>query len=312
MTSTAEPTVSLGQAFRLGFAQAVSLWPAAILVFGLRAVQTLAAFALPIALFRSTLSSSTASLWLWATGSLLVWLLVQVGAVIAIGGSLRQGAERMRGNAPGGLLSQAAVGAPRALSYLFWGSLLELIRFGWNLLAFTGAGLSYLQSLMGSDGRMLSSAALALCATLSLLTALLATIWFEVALVRAVIRNQGYLASLLEAATAMRVRLSTFVWLTLLTEGLAWALNGTLGALFAFTGQLAPAWQLTVAQQISVGVLSAFVATVFELTRLQSIGALTLDVLALAKLKGIAPIQAEPIPVAEVVVSALPVAEPPA
>ena len=310
MTSSAEPTVSLGQAFRLGFAQAVSLWPAAILIFGLRAVQTLAAFALPMALFRSTLSSSRTWFWLWATGSLLVWLLVQVGVVIAIGGSLRQGAERMRGNASGGLLSQAAVAAPRAMSYLFWGSLLELIRQGWGLLAFTGAGLSYLQSLVGGDGRIISSAALALCMTLSLLTALLATIWFEVALVRAVIRNQGYLASLLEAATAMRVRLSTFVWLTLLTEGLAWALNGTLGALLAFRGRSAPSWQLMVAQQISVGVLSAFVATVFELTRLQGIGALTLDVLAFPKLKGIAPIQAEPIPVAEVVVPALPVPDP--
>ena len=312
MTSTAEPTISLGQAFRIGFAQAVSLWPAAILVFGLRTMQTLAAFALPMALLRSTLGSLRASLWLWATGSLLVWLLVQVGASIAIGGSLRQGAERMRGNAPGSLLSQAAVAAPRALSYLFWGSLLELIRFGWSLLAFTGAGLSYLQSLIGGSGRMVSSAALALCVTLSLLTALLAAIWFEVAFVRAVIRNHGYLASLLEATTAMRVRLSTFVWLMLLTGGLAWALNGTLSALFAFTGQLASAWQLTVAQQISVGVLSAFVATVFELTRLQGIGALTLDVLALSKLKGIAPIRAEPIPVAEVVVPALPAAEPPA
>jgi|GEM_PF-4831713 len=311
MTSAAEPTVSVGRAFRLGFAQAVSLWPAAILVFGLRAVQTLAAFALPVALFRSTLTSLRAGLWLWATGSVLVWLLVQVASVIAIGGSLRQGAERMRANAPGSLLSQAAVAAPRGLSYLFWSSLLELIRFAWNLLAFTGAGLSYLRSLIG-DGRMISSAALALCVTLSLLTALLATIWFEVAFVRAVIRNQGYLPSLLEAATAMRVRLSAFVWLMLLTGGLAWALNGTLSALFGFTGRVAPAWQLTVAQQISVGVLSAFVATVFELTRLQGIGALTLDVLALAKFKRIAPIEAEPIPVAEVVVPALPAAEPPA
>src|SRR5262249_61925117 len=130
MTSAAEPTVSVGRAFRLGFARVVRLWPAAVLVFGLRAVQTLAAFALPVALFRSTLTSLRAGLWLWATGSVLVWLLVQVASVIAIGGSLRQGAERMRANAPGSLLSPAAGAPPRGPGDLVLGAVLGRSRVG--------------------------------------------------------------------------------------------------------------------------------------------------------------------------------------
>jgi hypothetical protein len=52
-------------------------------------------------------------------------------------------------------------------------------------------------------------------------------------------------------------------------------------------------------------VLSAFVVTLFELTRLHAFGALTLDVLAVAQIEPL------PVPMAEVVVTALPVGEPP-
>jgi hypothetical protein len=203
-------------------------------------------------------------------------------------------------------LSHAAAAAPRSLSYLFWSSLVQLIRLAWSVLAFTAAGLAYVRSLLSGIGGPASAAAIALALTLALPVALLGLIWIEVALVRSVIRDQGYLASLLESVTAMRARLGTLVWLTLLSGGMAWIATSSISGIFSLSGAaLSSAWQLTLAQWLSVSVLSAFVVSVFELTRLHAFGALTLDLLA------VAPVEPLAVPMAEVVVTALPVGEPP-
>src|SRR5258708_23636256 len=164
--------------------------------------------------------------------SIRVWIFTQVSAAIFIGGSLRQGAERMRGLPVGGLLSHAAAAAPRSLSYLFWSSVVQVLRFGWSVLAFTAAGLAYLRSLVTGIGGPASAAAIALALTIALPGALLGLIWIDGALVRSVIRDQGYLASLLEAVTAMRTRLGTLVWLPLLSGGIAWVATGSISGFF--------------------------------------------------------------------------------
>jgi len=306
VTAASELKLTAGRAFRLGFQQAVSLWPATVMVFAVRSVQSLADFAVAIAVLPSLLTHPDAPLGAGIGTSITVWIFTQVSAAIFIGGSLRQGAERMRGLPVGGLLSHAAAAAPRSLSYLFWSSVVQVLRFGWSVLAFTAAGLAYLRSLVTGIGGPASAAAIALALTIALPVALLGLIWIEVALVRSVIRDQGYLGSLLEAVTAMRTRLGTLVWLTLLSGGIAWVATSSISGIFSLTGAaLSSAWQLTLAQRVSVSVLSAFVVSLFELTRLHAFGALTLDVLA------VAPIEPLPVPMAEVVVTALPVGEPP-
>jgi hypothetical protein len=300
-----EPKLGSGLALRLGFQQAVSLWPATVMVFAARAAQSVAEVAIGTAVF-SFLGNSEALLGIGIGAGVTVWIFTQVCAVFFVGGSLRQGADRMRGLRVGSLLSQAATAAPRSFSYLFFGSLVQMLRIGWSVLAFTAAGLSYLRSLFAGIGGVASAGAMALALTIALPLALMALIWIEVALVRSVIRDQGYLVSLLEAVTAMRARLGTLVWLTLLTAGMAWVLTSSISAIFGLTGAgFSSSWQLTLAQGISVSVLSAFVVSLFELTRLQAFGGLTLDILA------VAPVEALPVPMAEVVITALPVAEPP-
>lgn len=301
------PELSTAGALRLGLAQAVSLWPATLSLFLCRAADVLAGAGLGLLPLRA-LEGSWVALAAGAAGLFAAWCGVQLLRALILGGGLRQAARRLGAQPVPGLLDGMATASPRALRYLLFGSLIELLALAYRWLLLAAAGWLYVEALGQLRFGAAASAALALALTLALVLGGLARLWVEVALVRSVGRDVGYLASLYEAVAALRARPWPHVGALVITALLAWCADLTLSAAVApLASPLSGSLSLALAGHVAAGVLVAFAAALLDFTRLDAFLALDLDSRG-ALPAAPAPRPEPPIVLAEPIVSALPVA----
>lgn len=271
--------ISTGSSLRLGFSEAVSLWPAALLVFLTLAAEVVGG-----------LVASFAALF-WLVGEAHVGQAALGGAITASlgarilrtvveGGALLQAKERLRRRAAAPLWRAMLGGASRALRYLLWLAPLEALAAGWRWLAIIATVWAYGSALASGEHGALASAALALLLALSLPLALAWSSWRRLGFVRTVGRDEGALASLHDAAGALWRRPWPFVVVVLVTGALALAAELTLSSFVNAVAQPAPdalpSFELALAGQLVAGVLVAFVAALLELSALQAFLALDL------------------------------------
>lgn len=288
---------------KLGWAQAVSLWPATLLLFLCRTALLLCSTATGLLVLKA-FTSTEVTIAAAAAGLGTAWVLAHVLRALVLGGALRQAALRLREQPPGALAAQAVAAAPRSLAYLLFGTLLELAADVYRGLLLLVTGWLYVEALGQHRFGALSAAGLALALTLLLPVALAARLVVEVALARSAGCDEGYLTSLYEAAGALWRRPWPWVSLLVNTGLLAW------GADLAFSGTVAlvasPAsgsFDLAVAGHLASGMLLAFVAALLELARLDAFLALELD----ARGELPRPPEPEPAPPPEPIVSSEPV-----
>jgi hypothetical protein len=268
-------------ALRLGFQQAVSLWPAAIAAFLCGAAEVLAGLVLMLGLLAWVQGGFShvgmAALGASGTG----WLAARTLRALVEGGAIRQGSQRMRKKGFLSLAVEASRAAPRSLSFLWWSVPLELLHLVGSSVAVAAGLLAYARALGEQQGGVLSSAALALRLSLIVPVSIAWALWGRVALVRAVNRDQGVLISLFEAAGVLARRPWPRVLILLVTGFAALiaqaVLTGMVNAVMPGFGEAQVDWDLSLAGQWVAGVLISFWAALIELTRLQSLLALELE-----------------------------------
>ena len=295
------------RALRLGFAQAVSLWQSVLLLFAAEVVEVLAMLWLAVMFFAAPEDSpDLLSAGLGAT--LVAWLFSRALHVFVLGGALRQGAQRMRRMKVDPLIAQGAMAAPRSFSYLAWSVLLQFLSSLWKVAVLVSALWLYFRALLEQEGGLIASIGLGLALAIVAPLGFFLPLWLEVALVRSVLREEGFLASLFDSVVVLLQRPGAYIALAAITGFIAWTINVALSGMLNVAGSWeAPSMTLGVAQNAAVGVVTAFVTTLFELTWLHAVSALTLDESGSLPRE---PILAIPIPLAEVVVAALPVPQP--
>ncbi len=307
MSQAGRRDLNLGGALRLGFFQAVSLWPSTVLVFLARAIESIAGIAFAVLIISGGAADPLALMGAGLGGWTAAVVFSSVFRVVVVGGAIRQGACRMRGMPVGALWVQAGAAAGRSLLYLVWAFLLEIAVTAWKVSAIAAALWLYGGALLGRVGGVLPSAALALVLTVVLPLGLMLTLWTELALVRSVLCDRNFLDALLDAATLLGRRFWTLLGLAVLTglfgQVVNLALSGTIGLLIPDQASLGVAWT----GRGAVGILGALAMVVFEMTRLQAFSAVLLDGFgALPRL----PEADSDIPVAQIVYPALPVPDP--
>ncbi|MHB8874435.1 MAG: hypothetical protein ACYC8T_12175 [Myxococcaceae bacterium] len=268
---------SSSRALSLGAKQALSLWPAALAVFGCGAAEVLAGLIATVGVLEwLTGSSQVGQAALGA--ALSAWLAARILRALAEGGAIRQGAERMTGRGFLPLAAEAVRAAPRSLSFLAWSLPLELLYAGWRTLALIATLGAYFQALGTKQTGVLSSAALALFLTLSIPVAIAWALWGRVAFVRAVRRDEGVLISLYQAAGELWRRPWPRVIVLFATGAAAVAAELVLGGFVnaLSSSQPEPSLRLALAGQVVGGILVAYVASLVELARLQALLALEL------------------------------------
>lgn len=301
------PDLSAAGALRLGLAQAVSLWPATLSLFLCRAADVLVGAGLGLLLL-SAVEGAWVALAAGAAGLFAAWCGIQLLRALILGGGLWQAARRLGGQPVPGLLDGVATAAPRALGYLLFGPLIELLAFAYRWLLLAAGGWLYVEALGQLRFGAAASAVLALALTLALVLGGLARLWIEIALVRSVGRDVGYLASLYEAVAVLRARPWPHLGALIATALLAWSADLTLSSVVApLASPLSGSLSLALAGHVAAGVLVAFAAALLELTRLDAFLALDLD--SRGALPAAPPPRPEPpIALAEPIISALPLA----
>lgn len=265
-------------ALGLGAAQAVSLWPVAVLTFLARAAESTSALIASAGLLLHLVDGARASL---ATlgGALTGWLLARILRALLEGAALRQGQERQLAREVRTLLREVLSAAPRSLYFLFWMAPLELLAQSWRWLALLAAVGAYLQALgQGSHG-FSASASLALYLTLLLPLAIAFAAWRRVGFVRSVARDQSALLSLSQAASALWNRPWPYLAVLFATGLLAAVADFSLSALVAsLSPPSAPdQLELSFVSRLVSAILVSFPAALLELWLLQAFLALDLD-----------------------------------
>lgn len=167
----------------------------------------------------------------------LVGLLVAAAAAwvleaAVLAGAVRQAANGLRGLDVPPLLDAIASSVPRALGWAALAGAALLAWTGWELLLGTSGLLLFLRGLLHGGGAGPAGAlALALLATVGPLGALVVQLSVEMALVRAVVREEPPSVALWEAGRSLLGRPWAPLGLLLLTAFLAAVVTGTAAAL---------------------------------------------------------------------------------
>lgn len=305
------------RALRHGLAQAVSLAPASLALWGARAISgaavTLAGWAMLAALLHEDWPLALAGVG----GLLLLALVAELLAGPVIAGALRQGASRSRRLPVPGLLDAVLAQARAGLTYPLWAAAILALASLWRWTALWAGTWLYVRALSGDAGGVTGAAALALALVLGFPLALLAQTWVRTALVEAVHRERSMGVALYEAVGLLRQRLWAPLGLIAVTElaaGLGAAIAGGLLRPFGMGGGLTgETLLLAFLVPLCVGLLGALPSALFEHGGWQSLLALRLD--AAGELPPEAPprrmpprpappIEAEPVVTAEPIVDA--------
>ncbi|MFZ5468736.1 MAG: hypothetical protein ACOZIN_04785, partial [Myxococcota bacterium] len=273
-------SLSAGRALKMGLLQALSLWPAALLLFLVSAVEVFAGFLIPLGIGAWLFGADQAlvpALGAWFA----VWLGAQVLRVLVQGGAVRQGGRLWKGEPPGALSAQALAASPRSLSYLCWMVPIDLLALGWRWVALLAAGWAYGRAFAEGEGGFFAAGSLAAALVLGLFLGLVTGTWKRAALVRAIHHDQGVLGSLYDAACALCVRLWPHLLLVVVFGLIALVGEATFSSMASLVirpvpGELPPL-MLGLAGQLVAGLLGSFVSAIVELAALQGFLALALD-----------------------------------
>jgi len=284
----------------LGAAQALSLAPATLGMFGARLLR---GWLVAAAISAVALGLSGPGYWALGGAGLAALLAAAVTRSALLAGALEQGRARMLGEAPPGWAEGVARGLSRGLGWWWVGGALELLGGAWAQLALLASGTAWGHALL--EGRMgiAASAALALSLVLGLLVSWGASVWVDLALAH---------------ATAERGPFSLGIWRTAPTVGGRWLAAVGVAAVFNVAGGLldlglsAPLSLVSgglragvtgwVLGQVGGGFAAAVAWSVMDHARVQALLALQLDVPAAPRP---VPPPAYVVPVAQVI----PVAE---
>jgi len=262
-----------GDALRKGFEQAISQAPATLFLF---LSYALGALIVPagMVLFRVEAAVGYGLLFLALLGSFVPLL-----RALALGAAVREASLRMRGLPADGVLASAVATSQRAFSYLCFGFFIELLVALYRWAALLASGGAYVATLVkGSAWGFFTSAGFAFALTVCVPLGLVATLWIQMALARAVARDEGYLASLYDTAGTLWARPWPALLVVAVTGVLGWGVELMLSLFTRLPS--APGergWALLVFGQLVAGVLSGFVWAVLESARLDGLAALELD-----------------------------------
>lgn len=240
-----------------------------------------------------------------------------VAAVVAwvlqasvLGGGVQQADAALRGQTVPPLVQALGRAAPKALGWAVLVAAAFLAWNGWQLLVGGSGALLFLRGLSHHPSGLAGAFGLALVGTLGPLGALFLQLVAEMALVRAVVRNEAPSVAGYEAARALLQRPWAPVGLWLLTEVLAAAVAGVAAA-FSGLAPTAPTGHLRLVA--GAAVLQAAIATlaraVAQLVRLGAFCALQLDSTGELPPAPGTPAPAPPVPRAELVLEAEPILE---
>lgn len=166
------------------------------------------------------------------TGLLVAAAAAWVLEAAVLAGAVRQAACGLRGLDVPPLLDAMVSAAPRALGWAALAGAALLAWMGWEVLLGTSGLLLFLRGLLHGGGTGLAGAfGMALLATLGPLGALVLQLLVEMALVRAVVREEPAPVALFEAARSLLGRPWAPLGLLLLTAFLAAAVTGTAAGL---------------------------------------------------------------------------------
>lgn len=264
--------VSFARALGLGASTAFSRAAPPVLLSVAAAAVTLCVSLLWLTGLASVVSARVGErFWGALAAAVVAWLL----QASVLGGAVRQAGAGLRRRDVPPLLQALGLAAPRALGWAVLAAAALLAWNGWQVLVGASGALLFLRGLFHHPSGLAGALGLALVATVGPLGALLLQLVAEMALVRAVVRDESASVAGWEAARALVERPWAPVGLWLLTEVLAAAVGGTAAA---FSG-LAPAgpWRLAAGAavlQVAIGSLARAVA---QLVRLGAFCALELD-----------------------------------
>ncbi len=295
--------VSFGRALGLGTSTAFSrVAPPVLLALGAAAV-TLCLSLLWLTGLASIVSARAGErLWGALVAAVVAWAL----QACVLGAAVQQAGAALRGRDVPPLLQAVGLAAPRALGWAALAAAALLAWNGWQVLVGASGALLFLRGLFHHPSGLAGALGLALVATVGPLGALFLQLVAEMALVRAVVRDEAASVAGWEAARALLQRPWAPVGVWLLTEVLAAAVAGTAAA---FSG-LASAGPLRLAAgaavvQVAIASLASAVA---QLVRLGAFCALQLD--DSGELPPAPPAAAPPaVPRAELVLDAGPILE---
>ena len=302
MSLTEKP--SLGRALLLGAAQALSLAPATLGMFGARLLRGWL-----VAAGLAAVSLGLPGAGGWALGGLgavvLVCAAVLRSALLA--GALEQGRARMLGEPLPALGEGLGRGFSRGLGWWWVGGALELFGAAWTQLALVSAGTAWGLSLVNGRLGIPSSAALAAALSLGLAVSWGASLWVDLALARATAEHTGFSLGLFHSAPGVEGR-----WLAAAAVALVFNLAGgalelalsvPLSLVSGGAGLGSQGTSSLLLGQLGSGFAAAVAWSVVDHARAQALLALQLDVPATSR-SGPPP-TAYVVPVAEII----PVAE---
>jgi len=261
------------EAVKRGFEEAISQAPATLFLF---LSYALGALVPPVGM---VLLKGEHGLGLGLCFLATLWIIAQLLRALALGASVREAARKMRDLPRDGVLVSGLAAAPSALGYLFLGVFLDFLVSSYRWVALLAAGGAYVTTLInGSDWGFMTSAGFALALMVCMPLGLLSTLWLQTALARAVVREEGYLASLYGAAGTLWERPWPALLLVVLTGALGFSVELTLSLFTRFASVPGErAWAVLAFGQGVTGILAGFAWAVLEAARLDGLAALALD-----------------------------------
>jgi hypothetical protein len=220
--------LGFGRALRLGTRAAFSFASAPILLGLLSAAATLCSMLLWMAGLSALVEADVERRLLALLAAALLAFFLQA---LLLGGAVHQGASALREEPAAPLLDSILAAAPRALPWAVLSGAALLAWSGWQLLLGGSSFLLFVRGLLHGHGGMAGALGLALVASLGPLGALFLHLVTEMALVRAVVRDEPVAKAGWEAALALLARPFAPFGLLLLTTVLAAAVAGTASAL---------------------------------------------------------------------------------
>jgi hypothetical protein len=248
-----------------------------------------------------------------ASGGLLFGLLIAIELLraLVLTGALAAADRRLTGQPERSWSALAIERLGTALAYALIGAAVLLGARLWRWAALGATLWAFGASLgKGWTYAVLSSGALALALVVALPLGMLATLWLELALVRAVGRQVAFTAGLRGAASALWARPWAPLGILLLTGAGAFAIEAaasTFGSAASGREVFEAGVPWLLAGQLLVAAVVAFGRALFELVRFNAL--LALDVQARGARDLAPPPPAPPVPIAPLVSASLPIAQ---
>lgn len=311
--------LTFGRALSLGFSQLRAVAPT-LALFGTHAVGVLGTLLALAALVQQLHADRPHSAIAVAGGYLTASFIAGILRALALGGAIGVAADRLAAEPPvhcRSFFEHAVSLAQETLGYAVVNALLQLLVAAWRILAVVVGGWLYVDALIDGSHAIAGSAALSLALVGGLFLSTFVAVWADVSLVRSVHHREPYTHALVEAFGVMGARPFSYIGLFLLTGVFAFAVEllvSSVASLAPSAGSSPEQFALVTGYgQLVTGLIVALAAALFELFRIYSFVALSLDDSGELPRQKVAPILMDSTPVplsAELIIDAEPVPPP--